>query len=105
MSPRLSFVNHDTPAGLAWDEVTLPAAPFKTAVLRVDPGHTTPVDSHAVHEIWLVVRGTGELTYDGSPLRLSKDDAVYLEPPKTHEVHNDGTEPLVVHSIWWEPTA
>src|SRR5690242_4283663 len=69
----------DAAAGLRIFEVMLDSsgtsgmsvAPFKAACFTVEPGCTTPVDSHSVREIWLVTDGSGELMYDGKmvPLR------------------------------------
>lgn len=91
------------PTGLGWHEVELPSAPFKLARFVVEPGYASPLDSHAVHEIWFVASGTGELCYDGDQLvRIAEGNAVYLEPPRTHQVRNDGDSTLVIHSIYWE---
>ena len=77
------------------------SAPFKMARFTVEPNCASPVDSHAVHEIWMIAQGTGELIYDGRKVRISAPDLLYFEPPKTHLVRNDGTESLVVFSVWW----
>jgi mannose-6-phosphate isomerase-like protein (cupin superfamily) len=91
------------PAGLGWHEVELDGAPFKLARFTVEPGCATPVDSHAVSEVWFVARGVGELRYDGDHvIRIGEGDALFLEPPRTHQVFNDGQDTLVVHSIYWE---
>jgi quercetin dioxygenase-like cupin family protein len=90
------------PSGLGWHEIDLGGAPFKLARFTVEPGCSTPLDSHAVSEVWFVARGAGELRYDGDQLiRIAEGDAVFLEPPRTHQVFNDGHDTLVVHSIYW----
>ena len=105
--PALSFRAPDVShPGMRIDELDLnlagsPLAPFKAARFVVEPGHASPVDSHAVHEIWSVLAGEGELVYDQRPLRLRTGTVWYLEPHKTHQVTNDGTEPLVIWSMWW----
>ena len=76
-------------------------APFKVARFTVEPNCSSPVDSHAVHEIWMIVEGAGELIYDDRTVRISAFDMVYFEPPKKHFVRNDGAEQLVVFSVWW----
>jgi mannose-6-phosphate isomerase-like protein (cupin superfamily) len=101
----LLAVRSDTsvPTGLGWYEVATADAPFNLARFTVEVGYATPVDSHAVHEIWFVATGTGEMHYaDGQVLRIAEGDAVYIEPPKVHQVFNNGEGPLVVHSIYWE---
>jgi mannose-6-phosphate isomerase-like protein (cupin superfamily) len=60
------------------------------------------VDSHAVHEIWIVTAGEGQLTYDDRQLRVRCSDVLYFEPPKPHLVSNDGVETMVIFSIWWK---
>lgn len=77
-------------------------APFKAACFSVEPGHTTPVDSHSMREIWLVTEGAGELIYDGKETSIRKSDIVYFEPPKPHQVRNVGAESLVIFSVWWD---
>lgn len=83
------------------DEAKRMPAPFKVARFTVEPNCTSPVDSHAMHEIWMIAQGTGEVIYDGQKVRISAPDLLYFEPPKTHLVRNDGTESLVVFSVWW----
>lgn len=107
--PRLNWLasEDELPPGLGWAEVALersgvPFAPFKAARFSVEPGYASPVDSHAVHEIWIVMAGEGELLYDNQSMRLQAGDVVYYDPPKTHQVRNDGTEALVMYSIWWQ---
>jgi mannose-6-phosphate isomerase-like protein (cupin superfamily) len=103
MKPVLALTaDASAPAGLGYHEVDVHNAPFNLARFVVEPGYVTPVDSHAVHEIWFVASGAGELRYDGDQLiRIAEGDAVYLEPPRTHEVRNDGDSTLVIHSIYW----
>jgi mannose-6-phosphate isomerase-like protein (cupin superfamily) len=101
--PRLATTSDpSTPPGLGLHEIGLDGAPFKLARFTVAPGCSTPLDTHQVDEVWLVARGTGELRYDDDHLvRIGEGDAVYLEPPRTHLVVNDGQDTLVIHSIYW----
>ncbi|GIJ51789.1 hypothetical protein Val02_86750 [Virgisporangium aliadipatigenens] len=101
--PRLTATGDpDAPPGIGWDVIDLPGAPFTVARLSVAPGCTTPIDSHAVTEVWVVARGSGELRYDGAAgIRLTEGDAVRFVPPRTHQLVNDGTETMVVHSVYW----
>ena len=97
----------DAAAGLQIFEVILDSsgtsvAPFKAARFTVEPGCTTPVDSHSMREIWLVTDGSGELIYDGKMVPVRKSDIVYFEPPKPHQVRNDGTASLIIFSVWWD---
>jgi mannose-6-phosphate isomerase-like protein (cupin superfamily) len=105
--PLLSYrPGEDTAEGIRVFEIMPDAAermkaPFKVARFTVAPNCASPLDSHAVHEIWMISQGTGELIYDDQKVRISAPDLMYFEPPKAHLVRNDGTEPLVVFSIWW----
>jgi quercetin dioxygenase-like cupin family protein len=109
--PKLSFLDvEDTGEGMQVFEVKLdpegtPLAPFKASRFTVEPNCSSPVDSHAVHEIWMVAEGEGELIYDNERISISASDIIYLEPPKKHLVRNDGTKPLVIFSIWWNGAA
>ena len=80
-------------------------APFKAARFTVEPGCTTPVDSHSMREIWLVTDGSGELIYDGKMVPIRKSDVVYFEPPKPHQVRSDGPGLLAIFSVWWDAPA
>lgn len=106
-NPQVDYrEGEDTAEGIRVFEITTEAAdrigaPFKVARFTVAPNCASTVDSHAVHEIWMIAQGTGELVYDGQTVRVSAPDMLYFEPPKTHLVKNDGTELLVVFSVWW----
>jgi quercetin dioxygenase-like cupin family protein len=105
--PQLSFLEPEQAGpGMLIHEIDLmdqsgPRAPFKGSRFTVEPGCISPVDSHAVREIWMVAEGEGELLYDGRLLRLKAADVLYFEPHKPHQVKNDGTRTLVVYSVWW----
>ncbi|MGH9570849.1 MAG: cupin domain-containing protein [Candidatus Angelobacter sp.] len=77
------------------------AFPFKSSYFTVQPDCETPVDSHSVHEMWMVAQGQGELMHDGNVFAISAPDVLYLEPPKPHVAKNTGREPLVIFSVWW----
>lgn len=106
--PKLSLLasEEELPPGLGWAEVCLvrsgvTLAPFKVARFSIEPGFASPLDSHAVHEIWIITAGEGELLYDNQSTRLRAGEVVYYIPHKTHQVRNDSTETLVMYSIWW----
>lgn len=106
--PLLQFhAPEEDAAGMCVREVRLdpqgtPLAPFKASRFTVEPGCSSPIDSHAVHELWMVAEGSGELLYDGRAVPLRAADVFYLEPPKTHQVRNDGDRSLVIFSLWWK---
>lgn len=76
--------------------------PFKASYFVVQPGCLSPVDTHSVHEIWMVAQGEGELAYDGGSSPLRPLDFIYLQPPKEHQVRNVGAGPLIIFSVWWK---
>jgi len=76
-------------------------APFSAARFTVEPGFTSDVDSHPMHEIWMIAAGEGLLTYDDRQVRIGPSEVLYFEPPKPHFVKNDGIETMVVFSVWW----
>ena len=75
--------------------------PFKGGRFTVEPGSTSRPDTHQVRECWMVAAGEGLLTYDGGQFRIRAGDYLYFEPMKTHQVHNDGRDTLVIHTVWW----
>jgi mannose-6-phosphate isomerase-like protein (cupin superfamily) len=106
--PKLAFSPpQDDGRGINVLEIELaragkPLAPFNAARFTVAPGCASIEESHAVHELWMIVAGEGELIYDGRPLRVRSSDVLYFEPPKTHQVRNDGAETMEVISLWWK---
>jgi quercetin dioxygenase-like cupin family protein len=97
----------DSGTGMRVTEIDLmraetPLAPFRASRFTVEPSGITPEDSHAVHEIWMIAEGEGVLLYDHQSLRVRASDVVYFEPPKAHQLKNDGAQTMVVYSIWWK---
>jgi mannose-6-phosphate isomerase-like protein (cupin superfamily) len=84
------------------DSVGTGVIPFKASYFVVQPGCFSPVDTHAVHEMWMVAQGEGELIYDGDLSSLRPLDFINLEPPKEHQVRNTGAGPLIIFSVWWK---
>jgi mannose-6-phosphate isomerase-like protein (cupin superfamily) len=98
----------DRPSGLKLaifdlPRTEVPVAPFTLARFRVPPGVTSAADHHEVREIWLIQSGSGELSLDERKFRVSAGDTLYFESFRTHQLHNDGDEPVDVVSIWWQP--
>ena len=78
------------------------SVPFQGGKFTVEPGRTSKPDTHTVAECWMVAKGEGVLTYDGSEIRVSAGEFVYFEPMKTHQVSNEGDELLVIYTVWWD---
>jgi methionyl-tRNA synthetase len=83
------------------DSVGKTVVPFKASYFVVQPNCLSPVDTHSVHEMWMVAQGEGELIYDGETSTLRPLEFIYLEPPKEHQVRNIGMGPLIIYSVWW----
>lgn len=101
--PRLGFLEPETEGEMVVHLFDLAGvqAPFKGSRFTVEPGGTSPVDTHQVQEIWMVAAGRGELSYDGRSFRVEPGDVVHFEAMKPHQLHNDGDATLVVFSVWW----
>lgn len=80
-----------------------PVAPFTLARISVPVGVRTAEDHHEVREIWLVQSGSGLARVDGTEMRVSGGDSLYFESFRTHQLLNDGGEPVEIISIWWKP--
>jgi mannose-6-phosphate isomerase-like protein (cupin superfamily) len=57
---------------------------------KLDPGN------HETEETYVILEGTGEMTFARYKKSVKKGDFVYLPPWCLHGIENTGTEPLVV---------
>ncbi|MFD8787865.1 cupin domain-containing protein [Kitasatospora sp. NPDC059599] len=80
-----------------------PVAPFTFAHIHVPPGVTTAADCHPEREVWFVRSGCGVLSVDGVERRVSAGEHFFYDSGHTHQLHNDGEEPIEVVSVWWLP--
>jgi methionyl-tRNA synthetase len=79
-----------------------PIAPFKGSKFIVYPSQTSPLDIHDVKECWFVASGTGIVTYNGQQTEeIKPGDVLYFESQQSHDVYNNGTENLMIFSVWW----
>lgn len=109
-NPKLSFLPEETFGNaMVVDEIDLghespkTLAPFKGSKFVVFPGATSPVDVHDVKECWFVAAGSGLVTYDGSYTEPVKTgDVLCFDSRQSHLVHNNGSENLMIFSIWWK---
>jgi quercetin dioxygenase-like cupin family protein len=62
----------------------------------VPPGATIGRHTHAAEEeeFYLVLEGTARMTLDGRDVRVGPGDLVRNRPGGTHDLVNDGTEPV-----------
>lgn len=75
--------------------------PFRGGLFTVAPQCTSRPDKHAVRECWMIANGGGVLEYQGSTLRVEQGDVLLFEPHHQHQIHNDGVQPLVISTVWW----
>lgn len=74
---------------------------MRGSLFIVAPGGRTEMDCHAVHELWLVVSGSGQLRCNGELFALTPQTVYCIEPFWQHEAINNGPEPLIAYSVWW----
>jgi mannose-6-phosphate isomerase-like protein (cupin superfamily) len=76
-------------------------APFEIARWSVAPGTANDLDCHRSREIWLVISGTGVVTFADRTVRIQSGDAIAFESRTSHQVYNDGDQDLQVFSAYW----
>ena len=78
-----------------------PSVPFKASFWAVQPGLTSPVDVHAVQEIWFVAQGAGIMLLGEESVEVRAGHAVYIPPGTRHCVKVTSSEELTAFSVWW----
>ena len=76
-----------------------PKAPSKDlglVLFYVPPHAVFPPNSHETEETYVILEGSGRMTFANFQREVKKGDFVYLPPWCTHGVENTGTETLVV---------
>ena len=107
--PKLSFLPPELNDTMVVDEIDLghtgnePIAPFNGSKWVVKPNESSPLDIHDVRECWFIASGTGILTYkDELKGEVKPGDVLYFNSQESHKVFNNGTEDLLVFSVWWK---
>jgi mannose-6-phosphate isomerase-like protein (cupin superfamily) len=77
-------------------------APFEVARWSVAPGKANDLDTHVSREVWLVISGEGRLKWRDQSTTIRAGDAVAFDTKVPHQVHNTGSEPLRVFSVYWK---
>jgi quercetin dioxygenase-like cupin family protein len=79
--------------------------PFGAMWCVVPPGGHSNIDQHPDRELFVVVRGTGEVQVPDGPARpASAGTAVLMNAQEPHVlVNRSATEPLVALSLYWMP--
>lgn len=87
-------------------DVRLTTDGAQAAQMTLSPGQSTggPDNAHQESDQWLyVVSGTGAATVEGEEVRLEAGDLVLVEARETHEIRNDGDEPLETLNLYVPP--
>ncbi|MEF8851690.1 MAG: cupin domain-containing protein [Haloarculaceae archaeon] len=87
-------------------DVRLSTEDAQGAEMTLQPGGSTggPDNYHADSDQWLyVVSGAGRATVEGETVRLETGDLVVIEAGETHEVENDGEDPLRTVNLYVPP--
>jgi mannose-6-phosphate isomerase-like protein (cupin superfamily) len=75
--------------------------PFKATCFEVMPGCSTPPDQHEVQECWIIMKGSGILEFAAKQHVIREKDVLYFASRELHQIFNDGSETLIIFSIYW----
>lgn len=78
----------------------------QAATMVLGPGRSTggPNNKHSSSDQWLyVVSGSGKATVDERTLDLGPGTLLLIEAGETHEIVNDGQEPLETLNVYAPP--
>ncbi|WP_415379110.1 cupin domain-containing protein [Halosimplex sp. TS25] len=87
-------------------DVRLTTDDAQAAQMTLSPGQSTggPDNLHAESDQWCyVVSGAGRATVDGEDVRFDAGDLLVIEAGETHEIENDGDEPLETLNLYVPP--
>jgi mannose-6-phosphate isomerase-like protein (cupin superfamily) len=76
-------------------------APFELARWSVTPGTSNDFDVHRSREVWIIVSGTGTLSWADQTKVLRAGDVVAFESKVPHQIRNNGSEVLLAMSVYW----
>jgi mannose-6-phosphate isomerase-like protein (cupin superfamily) len=77
-------------------------APFESSWAVAEPHSRSVLHSHHEHEIFVAVRGSAVVEYDGEQTPFAAGDIVHFKPGHEHRLLNDGAEEFVFYSVWWD---
>jgi mannose-6-phosphate isomerase-like protein (cupin superfamily) len=78
----------------------------QAATMTLAPGQSTggPTNAHRASDQWLyVVSGAGTATVEGEAHELRAGTLVLVEAGETHEIANDGDDPLETINVYAPP--
>jgi len=87
-------------------DVRLTTDDAQAAQMTLSPGQSTggPDNFHPESDQWCyVVSGSGWAVVEGEEVRLAAGDLVVIEADETHEIGNDGDEPLETLNVYVPP--
>jgi quercetin dioxygenase-like cupin family protein len=71
--------------------------------LLLMPGKSPhPPHQHPEEEILFITEGSGEVTIEGKPYKVSAGSAMYCEANKLHGITNTGSKPLLFYFCKWK---
>ncbi|MCW8397393.1 cupin domain-containing protein [Legionella sp. PATHC038] len=105
-NPRLFFSTSEHLApGIVINPVDFVAnracPPVQVTYFQVLPQCETPIEYHQEEEIWIVLNGSGILTYEGEVYGVNAEDIFYFASFKPHQIRNHKQLPLHICSIYW----
>lgn len=89
-----------------WFEVILESDDAQAAAMTLASGRATggPANAHRDSDQWLfVVSGRGTATVEDRTVDLEAGDLLLIEAGETHEIRNDGSEPLETLNLYVPP--
>jgi mannose-6-phosphate isomerase-like protein (cupin superfamily) len=95
-----------TQGATSFFEVVAGTPRSQAATMVLQPGQATggADNVHPHSDQWLyVVSGTGAAVVDGRRVPLARGTLLLIEAGETHEVRNDGREPLVTINVYGPP--
>ncbi|GAB4103087.1 hypothetical protein GCM10028790_21060 [Micromonospora taraxaci] len=76
-------------------------APFEVARWSVAPNTCNDLDVHRSREVWIIVSGTGTLTFGDQTSVLRAGDVAAFDSRVPHQIRNDGPDQLLAVSVYW----
>jgi len=96
---------YDTTAATGFFDLLGGTGRSQAATVTLGPGQSTgaPENAHDASDQWLYVVSTGTATVEAETHDLRAGSLVLLEAGETHEITNDGTEPLATINVYAPP--
>lgn len=77
---------------------------IQLVLMAIQPGEDIGEEVHDDRDqFFRIEKGTGEVVIDGTPTKVKDDDAIIIPAGARHNVINNGTEPLLVYTIYGPP--